>query len=114
MNLIFSPLCNFYIWGKDKAEYLDGPARFMHICLCYIAYALLNHCLLKTNRKNHKYSKNDLRRCLDKMQVSLVMEGKREFYLRARHEAGAADIAERLGLPALPNLIPKKLIDNYL
>ncbi len=85
-----------------------------HICLCYMAYALLNHCLLKTNRKNHKYSENDLRRCLDKMQVSLVIEGKREFYLRARHETGTADIAERLGLPALPNLIPKKLIDNYL
>lgn len=85
-----------------------------HICLCYMAYALLNHCLLKTNRKDHKYSENDLRRGLDKMQLSLVIEGKREFYLRAKHEAGAADIAERLGLPALPNLIPKNLIYNYL
>ncbi len=85
-----------------------------HICLCYMAYAFLNHCLLKINRKGHKYSENDLRRGLDKMQLSLVVEGKREFYLRARHETAAADIAERLGLTIPPNLTPKNMIVNYL
>ncbi|MCB0541624.1 MAG: transposase, partial [Bacteroidetes bacterium] len=55
-----------------------------HICLCYIAYTLLNYTLQRTNKSGLKLTENTLRTTLNKMQVSLLQHNKEQIYVRSR------------------------------
>ena len=55
-----------------------------HICLCYMAYSLLNNLQLRLAKNGLKHSEQTIRDHLSKMQVSLVNQGGKHFYLRSK------------------------------
>ena len=85
-----------------------------HICLCYIAYALLNQMKLRLEKSKMKITENQLRKLIDKMQLSLVKQKDKQFYLRSAMEDGTRGIINKMGLRALPNIVPKEKIMNYI
>lgn len=85
-----------------------------HICLCYIAYALLNQMKLRLEKAKMKMTENQLRKLIDKMQLSLVKQRDKQFYLRSAMEDGTRGIINKMGLRALPNIIPKEKIMQYI
>jgi transposase len=85
-----------------------------HICLCYIAYALLSNALLVMEKSGMKISEDELRRLLDKMQVSLIEQKKEEYYLRSRENESVEKLSTVFKLNQLPNISPKSSIGNYL
>jgi transposase len=85
-----------------------------HICLCYIAYALLSSLQLRLQKKNYPLSENTLRKLIAKMQLSHIRNGKREFYLRSKNCDQTRSMLHRLGIKPLPAIIPNKLIVKYL
>lgn len=85
-----------------------------HICLCYMAYALLNQMKLRLGKAKMKTTENQLRRLIDKMQLSLVKQKDKQFYLRSAMEDGTRGIINKMGLRALPNIIPMEKILDYI
>lgn len=85
-----------------------------HICLCYIAYTLNNHALLKIQRNGIKMSEEELRRELSRMQVSLVQQKGKQYYLRSRTSETSQELMKIFNLSEIPNLIPKSSIIKYL
>lgn len=85
-----------------------------HIALCYMAYAMLNHILQKLSVAGIKCSENDLRKALNKMQLSLIEQRKRRFYMRSNMNSTMESIINKLGIRKLPNLFPKEKLTNYL
>lgn len=85
-----------------------------HICLCYIAYALMHQLQRRLAAKNKPLSEEELRRTLDHMQLSLVEQQGQQFYLRSSPKAIEATIWQSLGLKPVPDLIDKSLITKYL
>lgn len=85
-----------------------------HICMCYIAYTLLNSTLLKINKKSKEFTEANLRKTLDKMQLSLLEhEGKRMF-LRSAQSEKEVIMQQRLGLKPLPNIFPEDVKPQYI
>lgn len=78
-----------------------------HICLCYIAFTLLNYTLQKANKSGLKLSENALRNTLDKMQVSLMQHGKELVYVRARPTDNETALLKAIGLLPIQPIIPK-------
>jgi len=85
-----------------------------HMCLCYIAYALLAQLQLRLKKKNFPLSENKIRKLMSKMQVSHIKNGNREFYLRSKLCDQTRAFLNKIGKRPIPNIIPKKLIANYL
>jgi transposase len=85
-----------------------------HICLCYIAYALLTHVQNKLLKSNNQLSENDIRKSLDLMQVSLIKNKGDNYYLRSANKEHIDLLINRMGLKKLPNIIPQSEIKNYL
>lgn len=85
-----------------------------HMALCYIAYTVQNYCLQKLSKAGLQISENTFRKYLSKMQVSLIEQRKRRFYLRSKYEDGMANMINKLGIKQLPNLFPINQIDRYL
>ena len=85
-----------------------------HICLCYIAYAILTHLQNKLRKGNINLSENQIRKALDYMQVSLIKNNEDHFYLRSANKENIDAIINRIGLKKLPNIIPQSEINNYL
>ena len=85
-----------------------------HICLCYITYTIQHYLLTKLNKNKYKISERQLRKNLDRMQVSLVEQKKNHFYLRSVNKNEIPAIVNKLGLKPIPNILPKKQIINYL
>ena len=85
-----------------------------HIALCYIAYAMLNQVLQRLSTVGVQCSENELRKALSKMQLSLVEQNKRRFYLRSNITDKMDSIINKLGVRKLPHLFPKEQLTNYL
>jgi hypothetical protein len=85
-----------------------------HMCLCYIAYALLAQLQLRLQKKNFPLSEKKLRKLIAKMQLSHIKNGKREFYLRARLCDQSRSLLQSIGIKPIPNIISKDLITKYL
>lgn len=85
-----------------------------HICLCYIAYAMLTHVQNKLLKSNIRLSEKQIRKALDTMQVSFIKNNDDLFYLRSANQENVDAIVNRMGLRKLPNIIPQKEIKNYI
>jgi transposase len=85
-----------------------------HMCLCYIAYALLSQLQLKLQKKSFPLSEARLRKLINKMQMSHIRNGKREFYLRAKLCQQSLELLNKVGKKPIPSIIPKDLIIKYL
>lgn len=83
-----------------------------HICLCYLAYVILNHLLQRLKR--HKLTESQIRKTLSKMQVSHVKQLNEQYYLRSKQSEKENIILKALGINPLTNLIPANKIENYL
>lgn len=79
-----------------------------------MAYALLARLQKKLQDKNFPLSERKLRKLLNKMQVSHIKNGNREFYLRSKLCDQTLAFLNKMGKKPLPNLISKDLIIKYL
>ncbi len=84
-----------------------------HICMCYIAYTLLNYTLLKLNQNNNDFSEHSLRKILDRMQLSLIEQDGKEIFLRSAQGENEVLLQKRLGLKIIPNIFPKERKSQY-
>jgi transposase len=75
-----------------------------HLCLCYLSYTLLNYTLLKLERAGVKTTEAQLRKTLERMQVSLIEQNGKEYYLRSAAQPLEALIQQKLGLNILPSV----------
>lgn len=75
-----------------------------HLCLCYLSYTLLNYTLLKLERAGIKTTEAQLRKTLERMQVSLIEQDGKEYYLRSAAQPLEALIQQKLGLNMLPSV----------
>lgn len=85
-----------------------------HICMCYIAYTLLNNTLLKLNKKEGEFTETNLRKILDKMQLSLIEHDGKEILLRSAQSDKEVVLQKRLGLKTLPNIFPLDIKSQYI
>jgi transposase len=100
---------------ETRPMYHWTPKRIEgHICLCYMAYTTQHYLLSKLNKNGCKVSENQLRKNLDRMQVSLVKQKNELFYLRSANKNDIPAIVNKLGLKRIPNILPKQQITSYL
>ena len=85
-----------------------------HICLCYIGYALLNNLQTTLKKRKVKFSEKKLRKLIERMQVSHIRQGDKEFYLRSKLTDDTRLLLNRVGKKPLPALISKDQIISYL
>jgi hypothetical protein len=85
-----------------------------HICMCYIAYTLLNNTLLKLNKNSNEFTEGNLRKTLDKMQLSLIEHEGKEILLRSAQSEKEVLLQKRLGLKMLPNIFPIEVKSQYI
>lgn len=85
-----------------------------HICMCYIAFTLLNYTLLALEKANLKLSENQLRKTLDSMQVSLVEQDGKQIYIRSAQKPWEKELQQAIGLKQLPNVLPARLMSQYI
>lgn len=78
-----------------------------HICLCYMAFAMLNYVLQKANKKagSTRLTEGSLRRTLDKMQLSLISHNGEKVYLRSAPCPEEGLVQNAMGVAALAPLI---------
>lgn len=84
-----------------------------HLALCYICFTLLNYLQLRLKQSKTPLSENQIRKALSKMQVSLIKQDKREYYLSSKAPVEAEYILKALRLRGLPHMMPKEAIGNY-
>lgn len=85
-----------------------------HLCLCYLSYTLLNYALLKLGKSGLKTTEGQLRSLLGHMQVSLVEQDNKEYYLRSSPQDQEALIQQKLGLNILPSVFPVGALPQYI
>jgi transposase len=85
-----------------------------HLSLCYISFALLNYLQLKLKNAGTAQSENQIRANLVKMQMSLITQDENEYYLRSNTTEGAKQIMKSLALKEIPDLIPRRAINQYI
>ena len=85
-----------------------------HICLCYIAFTMLNNVILTLEKQKMHISEDILRKMLDKMQVSLLRNGDQEMYIRSAQQPNEANLQTRLSVKPLPPVFPMQDINKYL
>ena len=85
-----------------------------HICLCYIAYTLLNYVLLRANHKQPLVTENSLRKLLDHMQVSLLQHNHQQVYIRSKPQEKEAALQQKIGVKPLLPIVPKDKLKEYL
>jgi transposase len=85
-----------------------------HFCLCYIAYAIEQFLLSKLQHQKEGFSENQLRKVLQKMQVSLLQQDQNQLFLRGAYAENTPFVIQKLNLSQIPNLIPKNKIISYL
>lgn len=85
-----------------------------HMCLCYIAYSILNQIQIGLDARKQPLSENQIRKALDHMQVSLVKQGKEEFYIRSKEDENVDKISNSLKIKQLPEMLHKSQIVNHL
>jgi transposase len=85
-----------------------------HLALCYISFTLLNYLQLQLKKRATPQSENQIRKNLIKMQMSLVAQNGKEYYLRSKTEQGAKQIMNALAIKEIPDFIPQRAINQYL
>ena len=85
-----------------------------HLTLCYISFTLLNYLQLQLKKQGTPQSENQIRKNLVKMQMSLITQDNKEYYLRSKTEQGAKQIIKALSIREIPDFIPQKSITQYL
>ncbi len=85
-----------------------------HLCLCYLSYTLLNYTLLKLEKAGLKTTETQLRKLLEKMQLSLVEQDGKEYYIRSAQQEQEALIQQKMGLNTLPAVFPVVSLSQYL
>lgn len=93
-------------WTDNRIEGL--------ICLCYIAYTLLNYVLLTANQKQPLITENSLRKLLDHMQVSLLQHNHQQVYIRAKPQDKEAALQQKMGLKPLLHILTKNQLEKNL
>ena len=78
-----------------------------HICLCYMAYGMLNQLQLRLSKQGTPMSENQIRETLDKMQVSLIRQGDNQFYMRSKLSESARQMLQVVGEKPLADLFAK-------
>jgi transposase len=84
-----------------------------HLALCYISFTLLNYIQLRLKQLNTPLSENQIRKALTKMQVSLIRQDNKEYYLSSNLTQDGKQIFKALRIGSIPNLISKEGIGNY-
>ena len=85
-----------------------------HICLCYIAYTLLNYVQQKVQMGKTPISEKQLREMLDHMQVSQMKHNDQQVFIRSRPTQAQHSLQQLLALKQLPPLLQGEHIKNYL
>ena len=85
-----------------------------HLALCYISFTLLNYLQLQLIEQGTTLSENQIRRSLVKMQMSLISQNKKQYYLRSNTTINAKQILKALSIREIPDLIPDKAIAQYM
>ena len=85
-----------------------------HLALCYISFTLLNHLQLQLQKQGIPQSENQIRKALVKMQMSLISQDQKQYYLRSKTPEHAKQILKVLSIREIPDLIPKKVLNQYV
>lgn len=85
-----------------------------HLALCYISFTLLNYLQLKLKKQGTPQSENQIRKNLINMQMSHVTQNEHEYYLKAKTDEGVKQIMKVLSIKVMPDLIPARVINQYL
>lgn len=85
-----------------------------HFCMCYLSFALLNYLQQILKKNNLDYSENDIRKILDKMQVSHLKQFKQDYYVRSQLNEDTKKLLKMLEIKPLPDMMANPLIINYL
>ena len=93
-------------WTKKRIE--------GHLCLCYIAFTLLNYLGNKLKRKGIKLSENKIRTTLSKMQLSLLDNDGQEIFLRSNLNEDMKKILRVLKLKRIPDAIKADALSDYI
>lgn len=90
------------------------PRILGHLALCYISFTLLNYLQLQLQKQDKPQSENQIRKALVKMQVSLISQDQKQYYLRSKTPEHAKQILKTLSIREIPDLIPKKVLNQYV
>ena len=90
------------------------PRILGHLALCYISFTLLNYLQLQLQKQAMPQSENQIRKALVKMQMSLISHDQKEYYLRSKTPEHAKQILKVLSIREIPDLIPKKVLNQYV
>lgn len=85
-----------------------------HICLCFIAYTLLQALIRKLAQADSPQSENAIRATLDSMQLSLLAQAGHQVYVRSKNSPAIHDMLKAMKINALPDMISKEHIYSYL
>ena len=85
-----------------------------HLCLCYIAFTMLNYLGKLLKRNNVQTSENKIRETLSKMQLSLVELDGEKYYLRSSLNEKALKTLKVLKLKKPPDFTKINDISHYL
>ncbi len=85
-----------------------------HLALCYISFTLLNYLQLQLQKQATPQSENQIRKALIKMQISLISQDQKQYYLRSKTPEHAKQILKVLSIREIPDLIPKKVLSQYV
>lgn len=85
-----------------------------HLCMCYIAFCLLNYLQQILKAKEIDNSENDIRRMLAKMQLSLITQNENKFYMRSAMDKQTTQMLSVLKLKPMPDVVSNALINKYL
>ncbi len=85
-----------------------------HLALCYISFTLLNYLQLQLQKQATPQSENQIRKALVKMQMSLISQDRKQYYLRSSTTTEAKQILKTLAVPEVPDLIPQAVINQYV
>lgn len=102
-----------YLEARPIFHWKDSRIRG-HLCLCYMAYTLLNHLQLELKNNGIPHTEQTIRKALDRMQVSLIAQGKNKFYLRSKMNQQQQNILKALKIKNIPNLTPEAGMEKYI
>jgi len=85
-----------------------------HLCLCYMAFTLLNYLRNTLSKQGHKLSENEIRKSIGRMQLSLLEKDGEEYYLRSNNSETEKKILKSIKLKEIPNFTKKNSIKDYI
>lgn len=84
-----------------------------HICLCYIAYCLLNYLQQQLRVIEQPHSEQHIRRLLAKMQLSKVNLAEHSYYMRSAMDEPTEALLKLLKLTKLTDFMPESKLKKY-